>query len=159
MKIDGFSMKIYRIRRLSSQVPAEGRAQGRVLRRGAQRRRPERRCELGEGRVPAPSTGPYELAPIAGQRLPPGHCISMRCASMPGLLGSFCPINVMSLRGKPVLLQGSPGAGSACSLDRRLRFRYTQSELVLHACKLACEFLRPQGTFVSKVQRKQPSTK
>lgn len=33
-----------------------------------------------------------------------------------------------------------------------------QSALVLDACKLACEFLRPEGTFVTKIFRSRDYT-
>jgi AdoMet-dependent rRNA methyltransferase SPB1 len=51
-----------------------------------------------------------------------------------------------------VVHDGAPnvGGGSTWAKDA-----YVQNELVLHACKLACEFLSEGGTFVSKIFRSE----
>ena len=52
-----------------------------------------------------------------------------------------------------VLHDGAPNVGGAFATES-----YTQSALVLDACKLACEFLRPDGTFVTKIFRSKDYT-
>lgn len=50
-----------------------------------------------------------------------------------------------------VIHDGAPNVGGAWASEA-----YSQSWLVLESLKLACEFLAPRGTFVTKIFRLPP---
>lgn len=52
-----------------------------------------------------------------------------------------------------VIHDGAPNVGGAWASEA-----YSQSWLVLESLKLACEFLAPRGTFVTKIFRSLPVT-
>lgn len=81
------------------------------------------------------------IQPIRGVTTIQADITTQRCYN---LLKQHIPVGTCDV----VLHDGAPNVGANWLFDA-----YGQNELVLHSTKLACEFLRSGGTFVTKVFR------
>lgn len=81
------------------------------------------------------------IKPIHGVTTIQGDITTQRCRAL--LKKEFEDVDV-----DVVLHDGAPNVGTSWGHDA-----YAQNELVLHATKLACEFLRSGGTYITKVFR------
>nr|QSE03634.1 rRNA methyltransferase Spb1 [Metchnikovella dogieli] len=89
---------------------------------------------------------------IIGIDLDPIQRIAGATTLVEDITTASCHEKLQSLLGEQkadlVLHDGAPNVGASWAQDA-----YNQNELVLHSLRLACDFLAPKGTFVTKVFR------